>query len=184
MPVAWVGDNGQGAFSAWVDYDDPGPFSFRLGPSDVPLADALYWARQQAARVILRVGNVHYSAGEEQAGRKPVWTLDVGPPASPADSAGSIVGWRVDAGTAWFRPDREVVARRLAKAIERDPRAADVATTLRVPGFSVRFTLRARSKLGANKVASEILQTAWVALDVQAEPGEDFDVPHLSVAPA
>ena len=68
MPLAWVGDNGQGGFSAWVDFDDPGPFSYRQGPNDVPLADALLWARRQAARVILRVGDVHYSAGEEQAG--------------------------------------------------------------------------------------------------------------------
>ena len=64
--MAWVGDNGQGAFSAWVDYDGPGPFSYRRGPSDVPPADALFWARAQAARVILRVGDVHYSAGENR----------------------------------------------------------------------------------------------------------------------
>lgn len=184
MPVAWVGDNGQGGFSAWVDYDDPGPFSYTQGPSDVLLADALSWARQQASKVILRVGDMHYSAGEEQAGSKPAWTQDVGPPSSRTDSAGSPVGWRVDAGMGWFRQDREAIAKRLALAVERDPRTADIAIALRRPGFSVCFTLRARSKVEADKVASEILQGAWAALDARAEPGEDFDVSHISVQPA
>ena len=53
--------------------------------------------------------------------------------------------------------------------------------SLTVPGFSVRFTLRASSKLDANKAASEILQTAWAALDAEARPGEDFDLPAVSV---
>jgi hypothetical protein len=184
VAVAWVGDNGQGAFSAWVDYDDPGPFSYRHGPSDVPLADALFWARAQSPRVILRVGDVHYSAGEEQAGGKPVWTHEVATPASAAGNTGSIVGWRVDARVCWFRVDREAVAMELTRAIERDPRAADAAMTLRVPEFSVRFALRARSELDAHELASEILQSAWSALDAHADPGEDFDGPSMSVTPA
>jgi hypothetical protein len=181
MPVAWVVDNGRGGFSAWVDYDDPGPFSYTQGPSDAPLADALFWAHRQAARVILRVSDVHYSAGEERAGGKPVWTQDVGPATAAANNAGPIVAWRVDAGMAWFRADRETVATALAEVIAQDRRAGDAAMTLAVPDFSVRFTLRARSELAANKVASEILQTAWAALDVEANPGDDFDLTSISV---
>ena len=56
--------------------------------------------------------------------------------------------------------------------------------TLRVPEFSVRFTVRARSELDANKVASDILQTTWAALDAHADPGEDFDGSSMSVTPA
>ena len=82
-----------------------------------------------------------------------------------------------------FAADREAVAMGLSKAIERDPRAADAAMTLRFL-TSLSASRYARSELDAHKVASEILPTAGAALDAHADPGADFDGPSMSVTPA
>lgn len=151
MAVAWVGDDRAGDFWAHVEYDEPGPFGFLNGPGPATV--------------------------EEAVRGLPPW-LSAAPDPPPASArSDQVEGWRAEARTGWFRADRESVARRLADAVGRDDRAADAHAVARDRAFSVFFTVSAASELEANGVA----RSAWAALEIEAVPGDDFDVSGIMV---
>jgi hypothetical protein len=183
VAVAWVGDDGEGAFSAHVEYDEPGPFCLLNGPTEVTLEEALAWARGRAERVILRIGDVHYNAGVERAPNLPSWPSTAERAPRPA-TTGQAVAWSVQARTGWYRRDRDAVARRLAQAVGDDARAADATQAVDELGFSVSFTVWAPSELEAHEMASGVARDAWATARIMAEPGEDFDVSSIVVQSA
>ena len=73
MARAYVGDDGDGQFSADVECDEGGPFSFVIGPRGVGPDEAIAWARRRAERVTVRVGEDFYSAGSEAVRDLPSW---------------------------------------------------------------------------------------------------------------
>jgi hypothetical protein len=171
-------------FSAHVEYDEPGPFSFTDGPVAVGLAEALAWARARAERVVLRVGDRQYSAGADPVPRFPPLPRSVleAPAVSALPRPDHSTGiWRARASTAWFRRDAEAVARRLADAVVRDGRVTAVEPVVREEGFSVSFTLESASEAEARERAAEVVRGAWGAIGAEAVPGEDFDVPSIAV---
>ena len=127
MTRASVGDMGDGRhFSASVDYDEPGPFSFMLGPDFVEAREALAWARPHARRVTIRVGEVFYTAGDEPVQNLPEWE-DVGPePAGARGERGAPVAWQVEAHVNCIRRDGIDVAARLADALRAEPGTSEV----------------------------------------------------------
>jgi hypothetical protein len=167
MPLGRVADDGNGAlFFAHVEFDEPGPFSHVNGPDDVSAEEAVAWARRHAERVIVRVGDTHYSAGEQPVDGLEPWPLGL---------------WRAVASTGWYRSDRSDVVRALASNVEKNQRARDVASGVDDVGFEVAFTVAAASAVEANEVAAEIVREAWAAAGIDAVPGDDFDAAGVSV---
>jgi hypothetical protein len=179
MPLGRVADEGDGAtFFAHAELDEPGPFSFVNGPDEVPAEEAIGWARQHARRVIVRIGDAHYSAGEEPVEGLERWR---GTPAPPLPATGAPVASRVVASTGWHGADRPEVARSLAAGVEKNQRARGVARAVDATGFEVAFTITAASLVEANEVASAIVRRAWADTGIEAVPGEDFDGDGVSV---
>jgi hypothetical protein len=184
MAVAWIADDRGGDFRAHVDYGEPRPFSVLHGPGPVSVEEAVAWARSRAQKVYVRVGEEFYSAGEEAVRGLPPWRSAA--PEGPRTSARSERAelWRTEARTAWFRADRKSVAQRLAEAVGRDDRAADAHAVARERAFSVFFTLSAASELEANEIAFGVVRSAWAALEIEAVPGDDFDLDGIMVRAA
>lgn len=181
MAVAWVGDDGAGGFWAHVDYDGPGPFCLLNGPGPARVEEAVAWARSRAPKVYVRVGGELYSAGQEPVrGLLPwLWAAPVAPAASARQERPRA--WRVEARTGWYRPDRESGASRLAGAVARDPRASDAKAVARERGFMVSCRVSAASELDANELAFDIVGSAWAALEIEAVPGDEFDISGITV---
>jgi hypothetical protein len=183
--VAWVGDGRPGRFSAHVEYDEPGPFPFMNGPQDATADEAVAWARRRARRVYVRLGDKHFSAGEEPIKGLPLWRAPA--ESQPEPAAIESLGRRrftIAAGTGWFRPDRAEVARRLADAVSRDPRAAGAIAATTKHGFEVIFTVLASSRVDANETASLVVRRAWASLNIDATPGDDYDLSSIQATPA
>jgi hypothetical protein len=179
-----VTDLGDGRFSAFVDFDEPGPFSLMPGPEFVEAPEAVAWARRHAARVIIRVGDVLYSAGEELVPGLGEWP-GLGEAYEETQTRGleKPVPWRAEARTAWFRGDGIEVARRLAHAVHSEPQAGEIAYESTQTGFRVTFTVHGPSIVAAGETASRALRGAWMATDIKATPGADYDVPSLTIRP-
>lgn len=77
--------------------------------------------------------------------------------------------------------DGESVARDLADAAERDGRVTDATAAIRDRGFSVSFTVASASELEGHAVAHEVLRDAWAVLEIEAVPGDDFDVSSITL---
>ena len=177
-------DLGDGRFSAFVDYDDPGPFSLMPGPEFVEAREAVAWARRHAPRVVIRVEDVLYSAGEASVPGLPEWPgLGEAPEDTQPGGLEKAVPWRAEARTAWFRGDGIEVARRLAHAVHSERHACEVAYEPTQTGFRVTFTVHAPSIVAAGETASRALRGAWKATDIKATPGADYDVPSLTIRP-
>ena len=177
-------DLGDGRFSAFVDYDEPGPFSLMPGPEFVEAREAVAWARRHASRVVIRVEDVLYSAGEESVPGLPEWPgLGEAPEETQTRGLAKPVPWRAEARTAWFRGDGIEVASRLAHAVHSEPQAGEVAYEPTQTGFRVTFTVYAPSIVAAGEAASMALRSAWKATDIKATPGDDYDVPSLTIRP-
>jgi hypothetical protein len=181
--VAWVADLGDRTrFTAHVEYKEPGPFSILSGPHGVDVADAVAWARQHAGRVVVRLGEEFFSAGDVPRADFPEWPH----PASkspPSDIGQDQVAWRVEARTGWFRGDAEPIARRLAEAVRADPATTHTEHDATARGFSVRFTVMNPSEDGAREVASRLLRSAWSAARIEAT-AHDYDVSSIVVRTA
>jgi hypothetical protein len=180
-----VTDLGDGKhFSASVDYDEPGPFSFMHGPEFVEAREAVAWARRHAPRVVIRVRDVLYSAGEESVPGLSEWPgLSDAPEETQTRGVEKPVPWRAEARTAWFRGDGIEVASRLAHAVGSEPQVGEIASEPTLTGFRVTFTVHAPSIVAAGEKASRALRSAWKATDIEATPGDDYDVPSLTVRP-
>ena len=163
-----------------MEFDEPGPFCFLNGPTEVTVEEAVGWARGHAQQVILRIGDTRYSAGAERVPDLPLWpsTAEHAPP--PA-TTGQAAPWSVQATTGWYRRDCEAVARRVAEAVANDTRAADATNEVDQLGFSISFTVSARSELEAHEAASGVVRNAWATVRIKAEPGEDFDLSSIDV---
>jgi hypothetical protein len=183
--VAWVGENNYGRFSAHVEYDEPGPFGFMIGPHDATAGEAVAWARHRAPRVYMRLGDQHFSAGDEPIDGLAPWRppAEAQPEVAATESSGPR-RFTVAAGTVWFRPDRSEVARRLAEAVNRDPRAAGAVAATTKHGFEVIFTVLASSRVDANETASFVVRRAWAGLNIDATPGDDYDLSSIQATPA
>jgi hypothetical protein len=184
MPRAYVGDDGDGRFSAHVDCDEDGPFSFVLGPTGVGPEEAITWARGRAERVTVRVGSDFYTAGSEAVRDLPTWRGHGDDRELPAESAADVSDWQVEGRTGWFRDDASEVARAIARRLDDDARARDVAHGVTKTGFRVTFAIRAASIVGARELASELLRAAWSASKIDAVPGDDYDVSSITVTPS
>lgn len=185
MPRGSVTDLGDGKlFSAAIDYEEPGPFSFMHGPEFVEAHEAVAWARRHARRVVIRVGGVSYSAGEESVPGLREWPgLGEAPDEAETRGLEKPVPWRAEARTAWFRPDGIEVAGRLARAVRSELRASELAYEPTQTGFRVTFTVHAPSIVAARETASWALRSAWKATDTRPTPGDDYDVPSLTLRP-
>ena len=181
--VGYVADLGDGTgFTAHVEYREPGPFSFLSGPNRVDEADAVAWARRHAARVVVRIGEDFFSAGELPKSDLPQWPHQARQPTA-TENGDEKVPWYVEARTGWFRGDAASVARRLAEAVRADPKTAGTAHDARPRGFSVAFTIMSQSEHAAREAASRILRDAWSAAEIETSAG-DYDVSSLVVRQA
>ena len=90
----------------------------------------------------------------------------------------------MEARTGWYRPDRQSVALRLAEAVARDARAADANAVAREHGFTVTFTVSCACEVEANEVAFDVVRSAWAAVEIEAVPGDDFDLDGIMVRAA
>jgi hypothetical protein len=183
MAVAYVGDDRDGRFSAHVECDEDGPFSHVDGPTGVGPEEAISWARRRAERVMVRVGLDFYTAGSEPVRDLPSWPgprNDRKSPFEPAD----LSDRQVEARTGWFRDDAPDVARAIARRLDDDRRARDVADGVTKTGFSVTFAIRAASIVAARELASELLRAAWSAARIDALPGDDYDGSSVTVTPS
>ena len=161
-----------------------GPFSALQGPDQVTLEEALGWARAQAERVSVRVGNVHYSAGREPIRSLPAWT-GPDPEPRPVERHGRLRRFRAEAETGWYRDDRAEVARRLAEAVADQREALESSyELLEHRAFSVAFLFESPSLLAAHEDCFRLIRSAWAACDIEARPGDDFDLSSLQVTPA
>jgi hypothetical protein len=145
MPRAYVGDDGDRRFSAAVDCDEDGPFSFVLGPTGVGPEEAITWARRRAERVTVRVGSDFYTAGLEAVRDLPSWPGHGDDRELPSESAADFSDWQVEGRTGWFRDDASDAARAIARRLDDDARARDVAHGVTKTGFHVMFAIRAAS---------------------------------------
>jgi hypothetical protein len=93
------------------------------------------------------------------------------------------VPWRAEARTGWFRADGIEVARRLAHAVRSEPQAGEIAYEPTQTGFRGTFTVHAPSIVAAGETASQALRSAWKATDIKATPGDDYDLPSLTIRP-
>jgi hypothetical protein len=155
MAVAYVGDDGDGRFSAHVECDEDGPFSHVDGPTGVGPEEAIAWARRHAQRVTVRVGVDFYTAGSDPVRDLSSWPGardDRESPFEPAD----LSDWQVEGRTGWFRDDASDVARAIARRLDDDARARDVADGVTRTGFSLTFAIRAASIVAARELASEL----------------------------
>jgi hypothetical protein len=179
-PVAFVADDLDGGFIAHVELDERGPFSVTHGPRRATLGGAVAWAREQAPRVIVRIGDEHYSVGDE-----PVRDLPqiAEPTEGPDEDAPRPLPtrWRVGARTGWYRDDRDDVLQRFGEALRADPTATDVAAATHEVGFSVAFTIIARDEVEAHAIASSSLRAAWERLRIEAAPGDDYEASGITV---
>jgi hypothetical protein len=186
VPHGWIGDLGDGTslFSAWVDFDENGPFDFVNGPDRVPVEEALAWARRYAERITVRVGDEHFTAGEVAVEGRPTWDDRIAAfPPEPAAHESGGPQWYVEASTGWYREDREAVLTRLSRALRADARATEEAQELSDNQITVTFAVQADTRLAAQEEASRIMRDAWAASDTEAIPGHDFDLPGMLVTP-
>jgi hypothetical protein len=180
--VAWVGDDYYGRFSAHVEYDEPGPFCFMNGPCETTVGEAVAWARGHARRVYVRLGDRHFSAGDEPIKDLPPWRPPAEPQLESAATESSVRRpWTIAARTGWYRPDAADVSCRLAEAVNRDSRAADAVGTTTECGFEVVFTVRASARVDANEIASLVVRRAWTSLVIHPPPGDDYDVSSIQI---
>jgi hypothetical protein len=184
MPRAYVGDDREGRFSAHVDCDEDGPFDFVLGPTGVGPEEAIAWARRRAGRVTVRVGGDFYTAGSEAVRDLPTWRGHGDDRELPSESAADFSDWQVEGRTGWFRDDASDAAQAIARRLDDDARARDVAHGVTKTGFHVMFAIRAASIVQARELASELLRAAWSASKIEAVPGDDYDVSSISVTPS
>jgi hypothetical protein len=184
MPRAYVGDSGDGLFTAHVDCDEDGPFSFVIGPTGVGPEEAIAWARLRADRVTVRVGGDFYTAGSEAVRDLPSWPGHGDDRELPSGPAGDLSDWEVEGRTGWFRDDASDAARAIARGLEGDARARDVAHGVTKTGFHVTFAVRAVSIVQARELAAELLRAAWSASEIEAVPGEDYDASSVTVTPS
>ena len=184
MATAYVGDRGDGRFSADVDCDEDGPFSHVNGPTDVGPEEAIAWARRRAKRVIVRVGADFYTAGSEAVRGLPSWPGHGDHCESPSEPAADLSDWHVEGRTGWFRDDASDAARSIARGLQDDARARDVAHGVTQTGFRVTFAIRAASIVRARELASELLQSAWSGSKIDAAPGDDYDASSVTVTPS
>jgi hypothetical protein len=184
MARAYVGDGGDGRFSAHVECDEDGPFSHVGGPTDVGPEEAIAWARRRAERVTVRVGVDFYTAGSEAVRDLPSWPGHGDDRELLSEPAADLSDWHVEGRTGWFRDDASDVARAIARRLDDDARARDVAHGVTKTGFRVTFAIRAGSIVRAREVASEVLRAAWSGSSIEAVPGDDYDVSSVSVTPS
>lgn len=184
MPRAYVGDDGHGRFSAYVDCDEDGPFSHVEGPTGVGPEEAITWARGRAERVTVRVGSDFYTAGSEAVRDLPSWQGHGNDQEPPSEPAADLSDWQVEGRTGWFRDDASEVARAIAMRLDDDARARDVEHGVTKTGFRVTFAIRAASIVRARELASELLLGAWSASRFDALPGDDYDVSSVTVTPS
>jgi hypothetical protein len=184
MPRAYVGDDGDGRFSAYVDCDEDGPFSHVNGPTGVGPEEAITWARRRAERVTVRVGGDFYTAGSEAVRDLPSWQGHGDDRELPSEPAADLSDWHVEGRTGWFRDDASKVALAIARRLDDDARARDVAHGVTKTGFHVMFAIRATSIVGARELASELLRAAWSASRIDAVPGDDYDASSITVTPS
>lgn len=180
VSVAWVGDDGEGLFAAYIDFSEPRPWCFMDGPQAVSVEEAVGWARTHTNLVIVTAGDTRYSAGSEPVEGFPPWP-DAEAAMPRAAESGPSVEWCVTAATGWRRGDREVVAQRLAESAERDTRVSGTTASPDEFGFAITFTVSARSEVEASAAASSVMRDAWTASGIDAVPGYDFDVSSLRV---
>jgi hypothetical protein len=95
MARAYVGDGGDGRFSAYVDCDEDGPFSFVHGPTGVGPDEAIASARRRAERVTVRLGVDFYTAGSEAVRDLPSWLGHDDDRKLPSDPAADLSDWQV-----------------------------------------------------------------------------------------
>jgi hypothetical protein len=177
---AFVGSNGDEHFSAHVAFAEPGPFCFLNGPRGVSVETAVDWSRRHADSVVVRVGDVNYSAGADAVPGLPPWrmrdqNLDAVPD-PPRD-------WLIRARTVWHRDDRAAIARGMADAIDDDKRTRAVIGKASTHAITLSFELRSRATDDATETASELLRSAWRHLDVDATPGRDYDFSTVELQP-
>jgi hypothetical protein len=184
MPRAYVGDDREGRFSAHVDCDEDGPFSHVDGPTGVGPEEAITWARRRAGRVTVRVGGDFYSAGSEAVRDLPSWPGPDDDRELPSEPAADLSDWQVEGRTEWLRDDASDAARAIARRLEDDARAREVAHGVTKTGFHVMFAIRAASIVQARELASELLRAAWSASKIDAVPGDDYDVSSINVTPS
>jgi hypothetical protein len=181
MARAYVGDGGDGRFSAHVECDEDGPFSFVLGPTGVGPEEAIAWARGRAERVTVRLGVDFYTAGSEAVRDLPSWPGHDDDRELSFEPAADLSDWQVEGRTGWFRDDASEAARAIARRLDNDARATDVAHGVTKTGFRVTFAIRAASIVEARELASELLRAAWSASRIDAVPGDDYDVSSVTV---
>jgi len=183
MARAYVGDGGDGRFSAHVECEEDGPFSHVVGPTGVGPEEAIAWARRRAERVTVRVGVDFYTAGSEAVRNLPSWPGQDHDRELLSEPGGHLSDWQVEGRTGWFRDDASEVARAIARLLDDDTRARDVAQGVTKTGFRVTFAIRAASIVRARELASELLRAAWSGSRIYAVPGDDYDVSSVTVTP-
>jgi hypothetical protein len=185
MAVGSVVDMGYGrGFSAGLDLDEEGPFSYVIGPQFVSAEEAIEWARARAPRVRVRVGDRFYSAGPEQVRDLPPWEpADRGRAPRNPGYAQEADRWRVEARIVWLRSDAAAVVRRFAEALLAEL-AGRVAHEVTEAGWRVAFELGGGSRAEANEAACRVLRAAWAATGIEATPGVDYDMDSMSMSPA
>jgi hypothetical protein len=182
MALAYVGDDGDGRFSADVECDEDCLFSHVDGPTGVGPEEAIAWARRHAERVTVRVGVDFYTAGSEAVRDLPSWPGHGNNRELPSEPA-HLSDWQVEGRTGWFRDDASDVARANARRLTATP-ARDVAHGVTKTGFRVTFAIRAGSIVRARELASELLRAAWSAARIDAVPGDDYDASSVTVTPS
>jgi hypothetical protein len=148
MPRAYVGDDGDGRFTAHVDCDEDGPFSHVDGPTGVGPEEAITWARRRAGRVTVRVGGDFYTAGSEAVRDLPGWPGHGDDRELPSEPAAYLSDWQVEGRTGWFRNDASDAARAIARRLDDDARARDVTHGVTKTGFHVMFAIVPRQSSG------------------------------------
>jgi hypothetical protein len=131
MPRAYVGDGGDGRFSAHVEYDEDSPFSYVEGPTGVGPEEAIAWGRRHAERVTVRVGVDFYSAGAEPVRNLPGWSGHGDDRELSSEPAADLSGWEVEGRTESV-PRRQARLPRRAKVAAGLARAADFAHRRRI----------------------------------------------------
>src|SRR6185312_12529120 len=171
---AFVGSDDGEHFDAHVEMAEPGPFSLLNGPRGVPVDVAVDWARGQAKRVLVRTGDVLYSAGAEPLPSLAQWPEQ--PRGERTGQQPASSAWRVQATTGWYLGEAGGVAARMLRELGRDARVRDAQAAGSARRLELAFVVDCKGEMEAHAEASEILRTAWSRLSIVAVPGRDYDV--------
>ena len=178
-PMAFVGSDGAGKFSAHIDYGDARPFRFLNGPHAVDAGVAVAWARERASKVLIRVENEMFSGGTEPIPGIPRWPVDVRSHAVRDNSA--TAPWRVRGTTTLLRGDPVAAAGELARALDRDARASQIRVTRLDRRLELALVVEASGELAAQEAASAVLRDAWDASELDDVHPGDYDASEIVV---